>query len=82
LRENPDGALRATATDDAHEVASQAAGVKEELRRRMHTHQGTRSVLGRGPAGSLPLLRGAHEWPGLVRVSHPVVVSDHDPYSD
>jgi hypothetical protein len=65
-----EGILHGVATDDATEVASQAEGPERgTAATHAHAHPGTGSVLALGPAGPLPLLRGAHEWACAVRVS-------------
>ena len=75
--------VHGAATDDAAEVAGQAAGVERRTAAaHAHAHPGTRSVSALGPAGSLPILRSAHEWPSVVRLprgSGPLVADGAEP---
>src|SRR5205809_962411 len=70
VRENREGTLHGTATDDAQEVASQAAGFERgTAAAHAHAHSGTGSLLALGPARPLPVLRGAYERTCLVLLS-------------
>jgi hypothetical protein len=67
LWEDSEGMVHGAATDDAAEVAGQAAGVERRTAAaHAHAHPGTGSVSALGPAGAFPILRSTSERPSAM----------------